>query len=831
MVLAKVRRRSDPAPGGGDGDDGGVWGRKVPRVPHSMAASSTPGGMTLHYLTRAMLTDPRRVVHSRVVVVGSSATTAAFLEHFLLVPHLFFSNLTVLSPSGLPAPKDDPARPEAERITAVDEDRPSSLELACMGLASRARVLKGSVCHIDRAARCLTLSPGGGLLPYDKLVLTDGLVDSTPGALAGAEGGEDWDALAAEGIALGLDDELTGPCLSLTEPNAGEALDAALATIGPDADIVVYGATIHAAACVGGLLARGVLPSRVTFVRPGWDVSPRVDESESGAEPMAETAPARATEDEGEEKGEKEGEVAAFPLLRDRSTGPLGDDRAEMILNAALAGAGVCDRSDLTLVGVRGRLPSQASTVRFAADQGGEAKETDEAKEDEIKEVDNASSRSMAMGAAAEATTVGSFLDDEGDGSGFGEVCPLQAAVFQVACSGDEEPDLVTLPCALLLSCHGLDARPSLFRALNRAGLAYDGKLVVDARDMTTSDKNIFAGGDLTKFSRLFDECAHHHAHHHPGEVGEFLAASVLASVDPTFSPPEAVARSSDATAASSVAPSGGASARGLASIADDSSSLGSVGDETSPKSTRTLAAPGVGGEIFGRLPLFRRPRTVSCLLPGGLCYARSATAAAADPKLVVMPAPAGAKAGAGPVFSPNSEAVAAVLATGSFKGEPTDKSAALKLDSHGRIVEFSYIGAEAVEPRNIGSIVGLHEAFARSCQLAYHSHAVDDWVAYFRQDWCAALFSDRFPALLDALRARLRGDEASRDVLELMRRAHDDHKDDAALAGLLVNAVGGSGERVTPGTTKRIEGILFEWLTANKPALPGYKLPERAGK
>jgi hypothetical protein len=181
--------------------------------------------------------------------------------------------------------------------------------------------------------------------------------------------------------------------------------------------------------------------------------------------------------------------------------------------------------------------------------------------------------------------------------------------------------------------------------------------------------------------------------------------------------------------------------------------------------------------------------------------------------------------------LGPNSEAVSAVLSTGTSSGDPsTDKCCSLKLDAHGRIVEFSYLGPGPVEARNLGLLVGLHEAFARSCSLAFHAHQVEDWLDFFRQDWCAALYNDRFPALVDQLRDRLKGDEASKDVLELMRRALDSSTDDAGLASLLVNAIGGQGERVTPGTTKRIEAILFEWLTASKASLPAYKIPERAG-
>jgi NADH dehydrogenase FAD-containing subunit len=57
-----------------------------------------------------------------------------------------------------------------QQVRVIDEDMPWPAEFASMGLASRARLLRGSVKSIDRLNQCLTLSPSGGTLPYDLLV-------------------------------------------------------------------------------------------------------------------------------------------------------------------------------------------------------------------------------------------------------------------------------------------------------------------------------------------------------------------------------------------------------------------------------------------------------------------------------------------------------------------------------------------------------------------------------------------------------------------------------------------------------------------------------------
>ena len=71
-------------------------------------------------------------------------------------PHLFLDNLTVLSPTGLPAPKPAAAAQEA-LLGVVEEDLPSSSELNALALPARCRVLQAGVHSIDRDQRTLWL--------------------------------------------------------------------------------------------------------------------------------------------------------------------------------------------------------------------------------------------------------------------------------------------------------------------------------------------------------------------------------------------------------------------------------------------------------------------------------------------------------------------------------------------------------------------------------------------------------------------------------------------------------------------------------------------------
>merc|ERR1711871_788125 len=99
------------------------------------------------------------------------------------------------------------------------------------------------------------------------------------------------------------------------------------------------------------------------------------------------------------------------------------------------------------------------------------------------------------------------------------------------SCEGSGDDSVVVLPCALLLACHELDIRPNLFHAVNESGIAFDGRIAVDFK-MRTSDANILAGGELTKFSRSLRR-PFYHSLHSPAEVGRYLADCVAGELDP----------------------------------------------------------------------------------------------------------------------------------------------------------------------------------------------------------------------------------------------------------------------------------------------------------
>ena len=250
---------------------------------------------------------------------------------------------------------------------------------------------------------------------------------------------------------------------------------------------------------------------------------------------------------------------------------------------------------------------------------------------------------------------------------------------------------------------------------------------------------------------------------------------------------------------------------------------------------------------VFEELPVLTQARTRACRVPGGYFYCRAVAADASDPKLEAFEG-VGSE---GAAMVPDSNAAAKTLTTGSLLGggrggggggegkeeekaggDPKDRSCTLKLDGHGRICDLTYLGREAAEPRNLRRLVGLQEAYANGCEAAFNHDLVEDWVAFFREDWALALYHDRFQgSFVRAMRNKLGDDEGAKEIVALLSKALQAGKDDAAIATLRSNAIGVGGEKLMPATRKLVELAVIDFLHENKAVLPQYLLPEKSRK
>jgi hypothetical protein len=107
----------------------------------------------------------------------------------------------------------------------------------------------------------------------------------------------------------------------------------------------------------------------------------------------------------------------------------------------------------------------------------------------------------------------------------------LEALEVSATTETTETSNSSTLKCDFLVYCGQNDADYDAFRAINDAGLVYDGRLVVNGA-FKTSDPKLFAAGNVCRFSRRFFQLKLQE-HYNQKELAELLASSVLQEVDP----------------------------------------------------------------------------------------------------------------------------------------------------------------------------------------------------------------------------------------------------------------------------------------------------------
>jgi NADPH-dependent 2,4-dienoyl-CoA reductase/sulfur reductase-like enzyme len=105
-----------------------------------------------------------------VVVVGASDTGISFIEALLSINYLAFTNITLISPGGLP--HHNLARKQSNLKTSSTSY--TNEELKKLMLESRITVIDSRMTDIDRSDKNIILNDGR-VVPYDTLVLSMGI--------------------------------------------------------------------------------------------------------------------------------------------------------------------------------------------------------------------------------------------------------------------------------------------------------------------------------------------------------------------------------------------------------------------------------------------------------------------------------------------------------------------------------------------------------------------------------------------------------------------------------------------------------------------------------
>lgn len=230
----------------------------------------------LCFTTKRLLSEPKIVKNSRIVVVGASDTGISFIEALLSIGYLQFTNIVLIAPGGL-------------SHHHVGENRSSNLkaystsytqqELKRLMLETRVRVINARMVDIDRSDKNIILDDDNKIIPYDTLVLAMGLQDKTLPCLG----------FASRGIApIGPEKKHLEGLISVDDPKLydhlrqGGTLMNALTNRRRPQNCVIYGHSLHAYASIKGLLQRGMRAEQITLVIPGktCHLSAQYDEEE-----------------------------------------------------------------------------------------------------------------------------------------------------------------------------------------------------------------------------------------------------------------------------------------------------------------------------------------------------------------------------------------------------------------------------------------------------------------------------------------------------------------------------------------------------------------------
>jgi len=131
----------------------------------------------LFMTTTRLLHEPKLVVNARIVIVGASTTALSCVEQLLLNPGIDFRGLTLISSNGLEE-QDSGLTGFFPIETDYDQWRLNRLMFS-----ARVRLITSTVVDIDSKKKVVVLGTKK-LVPYDHLVLTQGLQDQTPAQLS-----------------------------------------------------------------------------------------------------------------------------------------------------------------------------------------------------------------------------------------------------------------------------------------------------------------------------------------------------------------------------------------------------------------------------------------------------------------------------------------------------------------------------------------------------------------------------------------------------------------------------------------------------------------------
>ena len=432
----------------------------------------------LCFITRRLLSEPKIVKNSRIVVIGSSDTGISFIEALLSISYLRFTNIILVSPGGLP---HHHFVDHIENLKAYSTSYTNE-ELKRLMLENRIKVINARMVDIDRKAKNVILHDDA-IIPYDTLILAMGLQDQTLNTIGYSSKGispTPEGKLVVEGL-LSIDDPFLYDHLSKESE-----LIKILCNRKKKNDVVVYGRTLNAYCCIQGLINRGVRPENVFLIIP--DAECHLDSNYDEEDEMQ----------------------ADIPFINPEA---FKDPDIRQKIHDNLLSMGVTIYEHCLIQTIETDDTDCLKSVLF---KRLDIPEEDEGEDDDVDYADQ--SKAYHDGEGDEEDMFG-----EGEG---GMHIPKRK----------RKKNELPIDCKVMITAGHRNVDPDVFNSIHNNGLVYNGRLIVD-KNFQTTDPSIFAAGALCEFSGRYAAISQIRSirldRYNGREMGSRLARSVFDIYDP----------------------------------------------------------------------------------------------------------------------------------------------------------------------------------------------------------------------------------------------------------------------------------------------------------
>ena len=438
---------------------------------------------SMSFLSKKMISEPKIINNTRIVVVGASDTGIAFLERLLSIRYLQFTHIVLLAPGGLPN------KHTGHNLKAFSTSYTME-EINRLLLESRVQVIDARMTDIDRENKAVCLYDDT-IIPYDTLIFAMGLQDKTLQSLGYVSRGI---APIPEGLKrmeglISIDD----PSLYIHLREDGYIMSKIAHKKKPQ-EVAVYGRSIHTFACIYGLMKYGVPARKITLAIP--DVYSHAEHGFDNQEELIEMI-----------------DIINPPAFED-------EDLEEMMI-AHLEELGVNILRDVELKEFRADEDDELECVVF--EKNGEEVEESLDQEEKDRLAADAERRGQLdfLGVSKSQMYNEDYDEDEDE--------------------EDEEEEKINKNLRLVhakvcITAGHRDVDIDVFTSIHKNSLVYNGRLIVE-KNFQTSDPSIFAGGSLCEFSGRYKAFAHGKClsmdRFNGREIGFKMARSLLEVQDP----------------------------------------------------------------------------------------------------------------------------------------------------------------------------------------------------------------------------------------------------------------------------------------------------------